>query len=57
MILATFLLSSVSVYAQEKSDYPELQVTPRASERLAMESEYEKVKPWTFQSPISYSAM
>ncbi len=57
MILASFLLSSVSIYAQEKSDYPELQVTPRASERLAMESEYEKVKPWTFQSAISYSAI
>jgi hypothetical protein len=55
MILTVVLTSNV--FAEEKTDYPELQVTPRASERLGLESEYERVKPYAFQSAISASAL
>lgn len=57
MLLMLVIALSNQVNAEEKNDYPELQVTPKASERIALESEYEKVKPWSFQSPITYSAI
>jgi hypothetical protein len=56
-IIAFLCLSSSSLFAQEKIDYPELQVTPRASERIMIETQYEKEKAWTFQAPITTSAL
>lgn len=59
LLIATILLLPFfgKIQAEEKSDYPELQVTPRASERLVLESGYEKEKPYAFQSPITISAL
>ncbi len=48
---------STGVLSQDRADYPELLVTPRASERLKIESESEGRKPWNFQWTITFSAM
>ncbi|GAB4021396.1 MAG: hypothetical protein Fur0010_24410 [Bdellovibrio sp.] len=54
MIIFAFLLSSVSIWA---SDYPELNVAPRASERLKIEAERENNNKLSFQWPFSVSAL
>lgn len=54
-VISLFLVTGV-IFAEEKSDYPELQVSPRASERLALESEYEHDRPYKFQMPITYAS-
>ncbi len=51
------LVISQLIIAQEKNDYPELQVTPRATERIQIEAGFENEKPWAFQAPISISAL
>lgn len=55
-LVCLLVLLTTVVHADEKNDYPELQVTPRASERLAIESEYEKARPYAFQPAITASA-
>ena len=45
---------STGVLSQDRADYPELLVTPRASERLKIESESEGRKPWNFQWTITF---
>lgn len=57
LVLLFSIAFSFHTLAEERSDYPELQVTPKSSERLALESEYERAKPWSFQSPITISAL
>lgn len=53
-LFCSLLLSSISIWA---SDYPELNVTPRASERLRIEAERESNNKLGFQWQISTSAL
>lgn len=57
-LISIFLVTNLiaQVRAEDKSDYPELQVTPRASERLAIEAENEMKNPKMFQLPITVSS-
>lgn len=65
LILLTLIHSFESALANEKDsqdsfkslDYPELQVTPRASERLKMEATSEYEKRWQTHWPIQISAL
>ncbi|MBI2520709.1 MAG: hypothetical protein HYV97_09835 [Bdellovibrio sp.] len=57
VIIFFLLFASMGVFSQDRADYPELLVTPRASERLKIESESEGRKPWNFQWAITVSAM
>jgi len=51
------LITAMHVHAAEtKLDYPELLVTPRASERLQIESLNEQKQGWTGQLPLKVSA-
>lgn len=56
-LILLLCLNSFTAFSQERSDYPELQVTPRASERLAIESKHELAKPYSFQLAITSSAL
>ncbi|HAZ12217.1 MAG: hypothetical protein A2X86_03180 [Bdellovibrionales bacterium GWA2_49_15] len=56
-IIAIIAFLSSEVWAQDRVDYPELLVTPRASDRLKIESESEMRRPWNFQWAITVSAM
>ncbi len=40
-----------------KLEYPELEVTPRASERLEMEAKYEYNNTWQTHLPVQFSAL
>ncbi len=54
--ICTFLISQVAVVAQDLT-YPELEVTPRASERLKMLAVDEKEIGIVFQMPFQVSAV
>jgi hypothetical protein len=45
-----------NVYAQDLM-YPELQVTPRASDRIGLERKYEADNAWTAHLPVQVSAL
>jgi hypothetical protein len=49
-------LESTKLFAEEKTSYPELQVSPLASERIKIECEIEDHKPYAFQLPITVSS-
>jgi hypothetical protein len=57
VLMPFFILLSFNLIAEEKMEYPELQVTPRASERLQIEANGEKEKAWATQSSVSASAL
>ncbi len=59
LALATLWLTvgSGSAQAAEAFDYPELQVTPRASERLETEAKREGGRRWTTHLPVQTSAL
>lgn len=58
-----FVLQTVLIFCQgisfaaENLTYPELQVSPRASERIQMELKQEKTNKWTNHFPIQISAL
>jgi hypothetical protein len=52
----TPLIASASAATPEQFDYPELTVTPRASDRLQMEAQKEPDHKWTTFLPIQTSA-
>ncbi len=57
--VSTLLLSSMSMtqaYAADL-DYPELQVTPRASERLEMEAKDERGNAWLMHLPVQLGSV
>lgn len=54
LIASTF---TVGAQASQTFQYPELVVTPRASERLQMEAEHESRGRWTAHLPIQISAL
>ncbi len=56
-VLASLMITNVAMAETKTSyEYPELLVTPSASERLAMESKIETSIAWSNQSPIMLSA-
>lgn len=61
-VLATSLIAQTAAAAPADSakdgfDYPELLVTPRASERLKMEAERENSRKWVTHLPLQVSAL
>lgn len=62
LCVSAFLTNSLwisSTFAQDekKLTYPELEVTPRASERLRMEAEKERKHQWAQHIPLQLSAL
>ena len=65
VIVCLAIFIAVPVFADDvnsnlddtKLEYPELEVTPRASERLKMEAENEYRNPWTTHLPVQFSAL
>lgn len=55
VILATFIFQPVSFAADHELGYPELMVTPRASERLALEAKKENEAKFAKHTPIIVS--
>lgn len=58
--LGTFLLATclgLPAFAEGTVTYPELQVTPRASERIQMEAKTERSGRWTQHLPLQISAL
>lgn len=53
----TIPVQAFAAGAQDELDYPELTVTPRASERLDMESKKETNSRWTKFIPLQVSAL
>ena len=57
-VFTVFSLVSIhSAFSADSYEYPELQVTPRSSERLRMEAEKEDEYKWTRHWPIQASAL
>src|SRR4051794_25473824 len=58
MAILSFTFASMSFAADTKHyDYPELLVSPRASERLQREAKQEEHNSWTSHIPIQTSAL
>src|SRR4051812_12685888 len=57
ILLSTGLLVLVTSARAADYDYPELMVTPSASERLTMQGKSEESKRWTTHLPIQASAL
>jgi hypothetical protein len=56
--IAVIMVASLSqAYAATEYEYPELLVTPRASERLEMETRKEAAAKWTRMVPLQVSAL
>lgn len=59
VLMGVFLIQISAPYASAATDleYPELVVSPRASERLEMESKEEPKRRWTTHLPVQASAL
>ena len=51
------MAKDVKVKEEDRLSYPELEVTPRASERLALEAKREKKKRWFALGPIQFASL
>ncbi len=57
LIFFLILISDVSLAAENNYEYPELLVTPRASERLEIEAKKEIANQWIRHIPIEISSL